>query len=101
MIVCSQDLGGGFGKVDRLAPQTSVLAASEGEQRLEQSYLALAGGGHGLAHLTQGGRPRIRVCERRLRDRELDGDFAAKLVRGIGEETLLRIRHAAQLISAA
>ena len=72
MIVHAQDLVGSRGEVDGLAPQTPVLAPGEREQRLEQSYLALEGGGDGLAHLTQGGRARVRVGECGLRERELD-----------------------------
>ena len=65
MIVGSQDVGGGRGEVDGLSPQTPALAPGEGEQRLEQPFLALAGGDDALAHLAQGGRVCVRVGERR------------------------------------
>ena len=72
MIVGSQDFGGGRGEVDGLSPQTSALAPGEREQRLEQPFLPLAGGDDALAHLAQGGRVRVGVGERGLRERELE-----------------------------
>jgi hypothetical protein len=77
MIVRSQDLGDGRGEVDGLPPQISVFAADEGEQRLEQPFLSLAGGNDALAHLSHGGRVGVGVGERGLGERELEGDLAA------------------------
>jgi hypothetical protein len=90
MIVASQDGGGRRGEVDGVSPQASVVAPGERQQRLEQPFLAPAGRDDALAHLSQGDRVRVRVGERRLRQRELDGDLTAELVRGVGEELLLR-----------
>ena len=91
MIVGSQGLGGGRGEVDGLALQTSVLAPGEGEQRLEQPLLPLAGRGNLLAHLRQGGRVRVGVSERGLREHELEADLAAQLVSGVGDEAPVRL----------
>ena len=77
MIVGAQDFGGSSGEVDGLSSQTSVLASGEGDQRLEQPFLALAGGDDALAHLSQSGRVCVCVCECGLRQRELEGDLAA------------------------
>ena len=90
MIVSSQDFGGSRGEVDGLVPQTPALAPGEGEQRLEQPFLPLAGGDHALAHLPQGGRVCARVSERDLGERALEGDLATQLMSGVGEEPLLR-----------
>ncbi len=90
MIVGSQGFGGGRGEVDGLPPQMPVLAPGQGEQRLEQPFLALAGGGNLLAHLSQGRRVCVGVSERGLRKRELEGDLAAQLVSGVGDEAPFR-----------
>ena len=90
MIVRSQDFGGSGGEVDGLPPQMSVLAPGEGEQRLEQPFLPLAGGDDALAHLPQGGRVCVGVGERGLRERELEGYLAAQLVSGVGDEAPFR-----------
>jgi hypothetical protein len=76
--------------VDGFPPQTSALAPGEGKQRLEQPFLPLAGGDDALAHLPQSGRVCVRVSERGLRQRELEGDLAAQLVSGVGEEAAVR-----------
>ena len=68
----------------------SILAAGEGEERLEQTFLPLAGGGDAGAHLPQGGRVCVRVSERGLRKRELEGYLAAQLVSGVGDEAPFR-----------
>jgi hypothetical protein len=52
--------------------------------------LPLAGGDDALAHLPHGGRVCAGVSERDLGKRELEGDPAAQLMSGVGEETLLR-----------
>ena len=91
MVVGSQHFGGSRGEVDGLPTQTSALAPGEGEQRLEQPFLALAGDDDALAHLAQRGACRRRVGERDLRKRALEGDLATQLMSGVGEETLLRV----------
>ena len=90
MIVRSQDFGGGRGEVDGLPSQIAVLAVDEGEQRLEQPLLPPAGGNNALAHLSHRGRVGVRVGERGLRERELQGDLAAQLVSGVGDEAPVR-----------
>jgi hypothetical protein len=57
---------GGRGEVDGFPSQTSVLASGEGEQRLEQPRLALAGSDDALAHLAEGDRVCLGVSERGL-----------------------------------
>jgi hypothetical protein len=93
MSVGSEDVGGGRREVDGLPPQTSVFASAEGEQRLEQSFLAPAGGDDALAHLPQGSRVCARVGERRLGEHKLERDLAAQLVDGEGQEAFLRANH--------
>ena len=68
----------------------SVLAPGEPEQRLEQPFLPLAGGDDALAHLPQGGGVCVGVGECGLRKRELEGDLAAQLVSGVGQEGPIR-----------
>ncbi len=85
MIVRAQDFGGGAGEVDGLAPQLSVFAPGEGEQRLEQPFLPLAGGDHIHAHLPQSGHVCVGVGQRGLGERELEADLAAHLVSGVGD----------------
>ena len=75
--VGSQDFGGSHGEVDGLSWQMSVLAPGEGEQRLEQSVLPLAGGGDLLGYLPHGGRVSVGVGECDLGERALEGDRAA------------------------
>ena len=86
MIVASQYIGGRRGEVDGLPPQTSAFATGKRKQRLEQPLLAPAGGDDALAHLSQGDRVCVRVGERGLRERELDGDLTAQFVSGVDEE---------------
>ena len=90
MIVGSEDFGSGRGEVDGLSPQTSVLAPGEGEQRPEQPFLPLTGGGNLRAHLPQGGRVCVGVGERELGERELEGDLAAQLMSGVADEAPFR-----------
>jgi len=87
-VMDSQDLGGGRGEVEGLSSQLPVLAAGEGEQRLEQPFLALAAGDDPLAHLTQRGRVGAWVSERDARERELESGLAAQLMSGVGGKAL-------------
>jgi len=87
-VMDSQDLGGRRGEVEGLSSQLPVLAAGEGEQRLEQPFLALAAGDDPLAHLSQRGRVGARVREGDARKRELERGLAAQFVSGVGGEAL-------------
>jgi hypothetical protein len=87
-LVGSHDIGGGRGEVDGLASQLPVLAAGEGEERLEQLFLALAAGDDALAHVSQGGGVGVGVRERDARDRELKRDLASQFVSGVGGEAI-------------
>ena len=71
MILRSEDVAGGRGKVDGLPSQMFVFASGEGEKRLEQPFLSPAGSDDALAHLPQGDRVGVRVSERGLRERDL------------------------------
>ena len=93
MIVGSQDVGGSRSEVDGLPTRTPALAPGEGEQRLEQPFLPLAAGDDALAHLAQGRHICVRVAERDLGERQLDGDLAAQLVSGVGDEAPFRFGH--------
>jgi hypothetical protein len=89
-VVGSQHFGRSGGEVDGLPPQTSALAAGEGEQRLEQSLLALASDNDALAHLAQRSRACVGVGECDLCKRALEGDLSTQLMGCVREETLLR-----------
>ena len=91
MIVRSQDFRGSGGEVDGLPPQMSVLAPGEREQRFEQAFLPLAGGDDAFTQIPQGGRVCVRVGECDLGERELEGDLAAQLVSGVGDEAPVRV----------
>jgi hypothetical protein len=69
-------LCGDRGELDRLPSQTPVFALGEGEQRLEQPFLLLAGAGDLLAHLSQGGCVCVGIGECDLREDALGGDRA-------------------------
>jgi hypothetical protein len=77
VVAALERLCGDRGELDRLPSQTPVFAPGEGEQRLEQPFLPLAGRDDALAHLPQGGRVCVGVSERGLRKHELEGDLAA------------------------
>jgi hypothetical protein len=64
----------------------SVLAPGDGEQRLEQPFLPLAGGDDALARLPQGGGVCVGVGERGFCELELERYLTAQLVSGAGDE---------------
>jgi len=85
-----------LGQVERLADVQPGLAAGEGEQRVDQPFLLLAGDEHPLVRGAQGLDRGVGVRQRDLDDDPLPGQRGAQLVRGVGDEPALRLERRLQ-----
>ena len=81
--------GGDLGEVHRFAVDDLVVAAGEQQQALDQLLAALVGGQQRLAELLELDRG-AGVGEVHLEQRAVDRQRGAQLVRGVGDEALLR-----------
>jgi len=83
------------GEVDRTGCAEAFLAAGEGEQAVDEAFMALVDGEQGGAELTQR-LAGLRVVEGDLDERAVDGQRGAELVGGVGDEAALAVEGAVQ-----
>ena len=79
-------------KVDSLAGRDTGLAPRQREQRVQQPLLLLRRGDDPLAHAAQRHHRGVRVGQRHLDQRALQRDRCPQLVRGVGDESPLRLK---------